>query len=184
MRLHWLTISLLTGLFITLSAAASGYVVMIPVTGSTDPVVAQSPVNYAGLALLLLGIALIFAEAFVSGFGVLAIGGTISFVIGSIFLLKTDSIGLPVLLLLTIVVVLLLLFVATMALRSHRRPVVIGQEALIGQQAMIEVDEQQQLWLTLNGERWQCASDQTLVSGERVTVKALRGLTLVVTRSQ
>jgi len=51
------------------------------------------PINYAGLGLILLGMAFIVAEAFMPSFGALGIGGVISFVIGSIMLLKTDVTG-------------------------------------------------------------------------------------------
>ena len=51
------------------------------------------PVNYAGLALIVLGIGFMVAEVFVAGFGTLGIGGVIAFVIGSVMLIDTDVPG-------------------------------------------------------------------------------------------
>ena len=49
--------------------------------------------NYAGLGLIVLGIALMIAEAFAPSFGVLGVGGVLAFVIGSIILMDTEAPG-------------------------------------------------------------------------------------------
>src|SRR5207237_4629703 len=53
------------------------------------------PVNYGGLALVLLGIALMIAEAFTPNVMALGIGGLVSFVAGSIFLYDSARGGMP-----------------------------------------------------------------------------------------
>jgi len=142
------------------------------------------PINYAGLALLILGLAFMIAEAFMPSFGVLGIGGAISFVFGSIFLMKAENVGyqLPIYLIIivTIVTLVFIVFILGMALRSRRKPIVSGGGVLIGKKGTIEVSDDNKLWLTLVGERWQCKSDSTLTNGQRVVVKKLEGLTLVV----
>ncbi len=142
------------------------------------------PINYAGLALIVLGLGFIIAEVFMPSFGILGIGGAISFVFGSIFLMKTTDVGfqLPIYLviLVTIVTLIFIIFILGVAVRSRRKPVVSGGGVLIGKKGTIEVADDNRLWLTLVGERWQCKSDSQLKNGQRVVVKKLEGLTLVV----
>ena len=66
-----------------------------------------------------------------------------------------------------------------MALRSRRRPVVSGREAVVGQRGKIIVSEQR-MWVRIEGERWQCRSDMPLEAGQEVVVKGVDGLTLIV----
>jgi len=141
------------------------------------------PINYVGLGLIVLGIAFIVVEAFVPSFGALGIGGVISFVIGSIMLLKTEAIGysIPMYLIIVIAIVTAAFFllVLNMALRSRRRPVVSGREAVVGQRGKIIVGDQR-MWVRIEGERWQCRSDAPLGEGQEVVVKSVDGLVLVV----
>lgn len=141
------------------------------------------PINYAGLALILLGIVFIIAEAFVPSFGALGIGGVISFVIGSILLLKTDMLQYRIPLYLVIIVSVVsaafFLLVLNMALRSHRRPVVSGSESVVGQRGKITISNGI-MWTRIHGERWQCKSDTPLQEGQEIIVKAVSGLTLIV----
>lgn len=94
------------------------------------------PVNYAGVALILLAIGLMVAEAFVPSFGALGIGGVIAFVFGSLILIDTDQpgygISLPLILTVAVASAILLATVVGMALESRRRPVVSGSEEMLG----------------------------------------------------
>lgn len=141
------------------------------------------PINYVGLALIVLGIAFIVVEAFLPSFGALGIGGVISFVIGSIMLLKTETIGyiIPMYLIIIVAVVTAAFFllVLNMALRSRRRPVVSGREAVVGQRGKVTMGDQR-MWVRIEGERWQCRSDMPLEAGQDVVVKRVDGLTLIV----
>lgn len=145
---------------------------------------AMLPVNYVGLALLCLGIIFMIAEAFMPSFGALGIGGVVSFIVGSIFLLKADYVGFRVPIYLIIIVALVtvsfILLVITLALRARRRRVVSGATVLIGKQGIIEKDADGDLWLPLVGERWQCRSDTEIQAGQLVAVVKLEGLILVV----
>ena len=94
------------------------------------------PVNYAGVALMLLGLALMVAEAFVPSFGALGIGGVVAFVLGSLMLIDTDvpgfGLSIPLILTFAVTSAVLLVFVIGMAIQARRRPVVDGAEELMG----------------------------------------------------
>src|SRR5688572_28883477 len=96
------------------------------------------PVNYAGLALILLGIALMAAEAFVPAFGALGIGGLVAFVLGSMMLIDDETelpaFDIPYALIGGVALAsgAFLVLVLGMLVRSRRRAVVSGREFLIG----------------------------------------------------
>jgi membrane-bound serine protease (ClpP class) len=142
------------------------------------------PVNYAGLALILLGVGLMVAEAFVPAFGSLGIGGVIAFVVGSVMLIDTEVPGfgvpLPLALGIGAASAVLLIGVASMALRARRRPVVSGRETLIGSTGEVLEDFDGEGWARVQGETWRVTSPAPLKAGQRVSVAALRGLVLEV----
>ncbi|MGD8912724.1 MAG: nodulation protein NfeD, partial [Candidatus Thiodiazotropha sp.] len=92
------------------------------------------PINYAGVALILLGLSLMVAEAFVPSFGALGIGGVIAFTIGSLILVDTDQpgfgISLPLVLVVAVSSAFILVFVIGMAIKSRRSPIVSGREEM------------------------------------------------------
>jgi membrane-bound serine protease (ClpP class) len=139
------------------------------------------PVNYAGLALMLVGIAFAVGELFFPAYGSLGIGGAIAFVIGSVILIDTDvpGYGIPVSLALGIAAAgaAFLFLVVGMALKAHRRPVVSGHEELIGSTGQT-LD--QDGWARIHGETWRIRSSVPLKAGQRVRVVAMHGLTLEV----
>ena len=96
-------------------------------------------VNYAGLALIALGVLLIVAETFVPSFGALGLGGIVAFVIGSVMLLDNDvpgfSIAWQVIGAMALAGSLLLLAIVSFAVRARRRPVVSGVEGLLRETA-------------------------------------------------
>lgn len=142
------------------------------------------PVNYAGLALILLGVILFVAEAFVTSYGTLAIGGIVSFVFGSIMLIDTHAPGytLPRIYISSIaaaasVVILgLLIFVV----RMRRRPVVSGREHMTGRTAVAISDFDGKGPVRIEGERWTATSPVPIRKGQRVTVTGMDGLLLSV----
>lgn len=138
------------------------------------------PVNYAGVALILLGAALLVGEVFAPSFGVLGLGGATALVIGSIMLFREDAPGfeLPVAVIAggAITSVLFLTVVVGALARSRRSPVVTGAEALVGAPAQV-LDATH---VRLGGERWNARGPRPLVAGEPVRVRALDGLTLIV----
>jgi len=142
------------------------------------------PVNYAGLALMLVGIAFMVGELFFPAYGSLGIGGAIAFVIGSVILIDTDipGYGIPVSLALGIAAAsaAFLFLVIGMALKAHRRPVVTGHEELIGSAGEVLEDCEREGWARVHGENWRVRSTAPLKAGERVRVVAMHGLLLDV----
>lgn len=142
------------------------------------------PVNFAGLALMGLGVVLIVAETFVPAYGSLGIGGIIAFVIGSVVLMDTDvpGFGLPLPLLtgLALAGALVVACIVWMALRSRRRPQVSGAEEMIGMRGRVLGDFEGVGSVHIHGERWQARSVSPLRAGDSVRVVAIDGLVLEV----
>jgi len=144
------------------------------------------PVNYAGLLLIVLGIAFMVAEAFLPAFGSLGIGGLISLVLGSIILIDADSVptgfDIPYALIggVAAASAAFLFFVAGVAMRNRRRPVVTGRENMIGASAEALEDFEQEGWARVHGESWRVRSNAPVRRGERLRVKAIDGLILTV----
>ncbi|HZF18240.1 MAG TPA: nodulation protein NfeD [Burkholderiales bacterium] len=142
------------------------------------------PVNYAGLALMLLGIAFMAAELFFPAYGSLGVGGAIAFVLGSVILIDTDvpGYGVPFSLVLGVAAAsaAFLFFAVGMMLKARKRPVVSGREELIGSTGELLEDCQPEAWARVHGETWRVRSDTALKSGQRVRVTAMHGLLLEV----
>ncbi len=144
------------------------------------------PINYAGLALILLALMLMVVEPFVPSFGVLGLGGVIAFVAGALMLIDTDlpGYGIPSALIVTVAVASALLFTATttVALKTRRRKRVAGLDDMVGSIAEIEAaaDAPGQAWAHLRGETWRVVSSTPLQPRQKVRVVARRGLLLEV----
>lgn len=142
------------------------------------------PVNYAGLALMLLGVILLIAEAFVPSFGALGFGGVVAFVFGSIILLDTDVPGFAISRTLIagigISASIALFGMMVLVVRMRRRPVISGREGLIGENAEALVDFNGSGAVFVHGERWNAVSSAPVKRGERLKVTGVRGLTLEV----
>jgi len=142
------------------------------------------PINYAGVALIMLGVALMVGEAFQPSFGMLGIGGTIAFVIGSIILMDTDTpgFGIDISIIITFAAtsVLVFIFVIGMAIKARRRPVVSGMEELLGGEAIVDNDFDQNGTVTIHSEHWSAVTEQPLRKGQPVKVTGIKGLILKV----
>jgi membrane-bound serine protease (ClpP class) len=142
------------------------------------------PINYAGLALIVLGLAFMVAEAFLPSFGILGLGGVVAFVIGSIFLIDSDlpGYGIPWSLIISAaaVSVLLMIFVVGLALKARKRPVVTGSEELIGAIGQVLADCDGAGWAHVHSETWRIVCPKPLARGAKVRVLAIDGLTLRV----
>ena len=142
------------------------------------------PINYAGLALIAVGIAFMVAELFVTSYGALGVGGAVAFLIGSVMLIETDVPGydIPWTIISTVTAIsfAFFFFVIGMALQARRRPVVSGGEQLIGATGEIVEHADGQWWARVHSENWQVRSDGHLQRGQRVRVTARDGLTLIV----
>ncbi len=142
------------------------------------------PVNYAGLGLIALGVALIAAEAFLPGFGALGLGGLVAFVVGGVLLFRGDVPGfgvpLPLILALALAAGGFLLLVVRLALRARTRPVVSGREEWVGARGRVIEAGGREGWASVRGERWQVRSRTALGVGDPVRVVGVRGLVLDV----
>jgi membrane-bound serine protease (ClpP class) len=143
------------------------------------------PVNYAGFALIGLGLALMVSEMFLPAFGSLGIGGVVAFVVGSIMLMDTEAPGFgiswQVIGGVALTAASLLLLLMWMLTRSHRRPVVTGEEHMIGSRARVVDWQGQEGRVHVHGELWHARGPTGLIPGQEVWVKAIGGLTVEVT---
>lgn len=141
-------------------------------------------VNYAGLALVVVGIGLIVAEFFLPTFGSLGLGGLIAFIIGSLILFDTDvpgmNIGLPLIAALATVGGLLVIGIAWMAAHSRGRPVVTGTQGMLGERAEVVGGFEGKGVVRYGGELWRARSSQALHSGQTVRIARVEGLTVWV----
>jgi membrane-bound serine protease (ClpP class) len=142
------------------------------------------PVNYAGLALIVLGIGLMIAEAFVPSFGVLGIGGLVAFVAGSIILMDTDvpGFGVPTTLIAAVAAVggSAVMAIAWVAVRSRGQPVVSGREDMVGAMALAVTDFQGRGHVRTHGELWNAEAAVPVRRGQKLRVTGMNGLVLMV----
>jgi len=145
-------------------------------------------VNYAGLALIALGVLLIVAETFVPSFGALGLGGIVAFVMGSVMLLDQGvpgfSIAWQVIGTMGLAGALMLLAIVSFAVRARRRPVVSGAEGLLreGAEAVEAFDRQGSV--RVHGEIWNATSRTPIQEGQRLRIIKVQGLTLEVEPEQ
>jgi membrane-bound serine protease (ClpP class) len=142
------------------------------------------PVNYAGLALIILGFALIIAEAFVPSFGALGLGGIAAFVFGAIMMFDSGvpgfGISISFVVVFASVIGLSLLLVINHVLKLHRRGAVSGAGSIVGGvgTAMQDFTGEGRVWL--EGEAWHAFSEAPVQKNEEVVVRRMEGLTLHV----
>ena len=142
------------------------------------------PINYAGAALVLLGIGLMVAEAHIGAFGVIGVGGIIAFVIGAIMMFPSGTPGFelsPMVVAATVIVTAsLFLLVLAMLLRSRKRLVVTGKEALLGAEGEAVAWRGEDGRVRIRGEIWRARTSKPLKPGTRVKVVDRDGLVLIV----
>ena len=142
------------------------------------------PVNYAGLALIGLGLVLLVAELLSPSFGAFGLGGVIAFIAGGLLLFDHDapgsSVPLTLILALAATSAAVILLSGGMALKARKRPVVSGREGLPGALGDVLEVSDGEIWAQVQGERWRVSSQQPLASGQRIRVLSLHGLTLEV----
>ena len=141
-------------------------------------------VNFAGLALVFLGVGMMIAEFFVPSFGALGFGGLVAFVIGSIVLMDTDTPGMALSRGLVGGVATaagtLMLGTIWLAMRARRRPVATGREQMVGDTAEAVDAFTSQGQVRIYGELWNAVSSKPVAEGQRLRVDRVHGLTLHV----
>jgi len=141
-------------------------------------------VNYAGLALIAVGVGMIIGEFFFPTFGSLGVGGLIAFVVGSIILFDTDVHGLdlamPLIAGVATAGALILIGLLYLVTRSLRRPVVTGREGMVGATAEAFEDFTERGRVRFGGELWNAHTSQPLRAGQNVRILRIEGLQLWV----
>ncbi|QAU35437.1 nodulation protein NfeD [Janthinobacterium sp. 17J80-10] len=144
------------------------------------------PVNYAGLALILLGLSFMAAEAFLPSFGALGLGGIAAFAAGALLLIDTEApgFGVPPALVggLALLSALLAVTMTGIAVKTRRRATVGGLDDMRGRigEVMTIQNDTDTSWVRLGGETWHAVSSQPLHDHQKVRVISRKGLVLEV----
>ncbi|MBN1271247.1 MAG: nodulation protein NfeD [Candidatus Aminicenantes bacterium] len=132
------------------------------------------PINYVGLILILLAIGLFILEIKVQSFGILAIGGVIAMLIGSIMLIDTPipelKPSLKVIIPVAVGISIIFLFLAFLAIRAHMQRVHTGKEGLIGEVGTVQKDLEPEGKVFIHGELWNAEADENIPKGAKVEV--------------
>jgi membrane-bound serine protease (ClpP class) len=146
------------------------------------------PVNFAGLGLIILGLAMMASEAFVTSFGVLGIGGAIAFISGAMILIDTDipafRISWPLTAGVALTSLALSLIVIRVVFSSHKRPVVTGSEEMVRAHGKVLNWRGRRGHILAHGERWAAVSEMPLKKGQHVRVAGIEGIILKVEPDQ
>ncbi len=145
------------------------------------------PVNWAGVALILLAVLLFGLEVAIAGFGALGIGGVVALILGGLILTSSSNPEFQVnrwlLVGVAIIAGAFFLSVAGALIRSRRAPAYLGAQALVGRVAVARSALDPSGVIFFEGARWQAtAEDAPVREGERVRVTEVRGLKLTVRR--
>ena len=142
------------------------------------------PVNYAGVLLFLLGVVFFILEATVTSYGLLAIGGVIAMLLGSMMLIKTDveflQISWSVILPVVALTAAFSLFMVGMGVRAMRRRPATGREEMVGLVGIVQTALTPHGQLAVHGELWEAISDRPLQPGDKAEVVRVEGLRLYV----
>ena len=142
------------------------------------------PVNYAGLALIIVGIALMVAEAYAPSFGALGLGGIAAFVFGAIIMFDSGVPGFGIsyafVIGLGLGFAVLLIWLLGYLLKLRRRGAITGKGSIVGGTAVAMEDFEGDGKVWLEGEAWHARSRGAVAKNEQLIVTRLDGLTLEV----
>ncbi len=142
------------------------------------------PINYAGVLLLLLGVVFFILEVTVTSYGLLALGGVASMILGSLMLVKAEAPFLQISWAVILPVVTLAggfsLLIVGMGIRAMRRPPVTGREGMVGLVGVAKTPLAPQGTILVHGELWDAISEAPLQPGDQVEVTRIDGLKLSV----
>ncbi|MDF2176679.1 nodulation protein NfeD [Aliiglaciecola sp. CAU 1673] len=146
------------------------------------------PVNYAGVAMIALGVGLMIAEAVVPSFGILGIGGAVALVMGSIMLMDTPhpdfQIAYPLIGAVVLASAAFTFLTIGMLIKTRRNPVVSGAEHLLGAEGEVEQLATQGVLARVDGELWEVRCRQPLAIGDKIKVRSIDGLVLEVEKTK
>jgi membrane-bound serine protease (ClpP class) len=142
------------------------------------------PVSGAGVLLVLLGVLLFVAEAKVTSYGLLTLGGIVAMILGGSMLVEGDipelRVGLELLVPMALAAGLWAALLVRLVLASRRRAPTTGSEGLVGAPGRVETDLAPEGWVFVAGERWRAVAPEPLAAGTAVVVTAVQGLKLHV----
>ena len=146
------------------------------------------PVDFVGVALIVLGVGLMIAEAFAPSFGILGIGGIASFTIGATLMFDTDipefRVDPSLIAALGVFSAGIIVLVSRVGLRSLKRRIVTGSEELIGAKATVLDWDKGSGHVFIHSERWNANGPVDLRPDDEVVIDAMTGLNLSVSRQQ
>jgi membrane-bound serine protease (ClpP class) len=140
------------------------------------------PISWSGLALILLGIALLVIDAHVVSHGALTVSGLISLAVGMLMLFHNAPApyhtSLWLVISVTVAIGAFWAFALSKAVAVRRRPAVVGPERVLGDQGIVRDPTH----VFVEGELWRARRNDggELVPGERVRVERIDGLVLTV----
>ena len=147
------------------------------------------PVNYAGLALIIFAVILFVLEIKVVSHGILSIGGIISLLLGSMMLIKEESvleameISMNIIILIVVLTALFFLFAITFAIKAQRKKPVTGPEGIVGETGIAFSNLKPDGEIKVHGEIWNAESiDDEIKRGEEIIVTKIINLKLFVKR--
>lgn len=145
------------------------------------------PVNYAGLALILVAFILFILEVKITSYGILGIGGVIALTLGSIMLIRADSalefmkISWGVIVPTTIITAAFFLFLVGLAVKGQKLRSTTGMEGIIGEEGITLANLEPSGMVRVHGELWNAESvSGNIEKGKKIIVKAIHNLTLYV----
>jgi membrane-bound serine protease (ClpP class) len=149
------------------------------------------PINYSGVALIVLGVILFLLEIKISSYGLLTVGGIISLFLGSIMLVNTEAwfdfqaVSLEVIIPTVLFTAAFFLFAVGAGLRAQLRKPVTGVEGLIGLQGVAITKLAPSGQVKVQGELWNAESlEGTLSKDSAITVAEVQDLLLKVRRAE
>ncbi len=144
------------------------------------------PINYAGLALILLGIILFIAEVKITSYGMLSVAGAISMFLGAVMLIENPTeymrISLRVIIPMVLVSVAFFAFAVTMVIRARTKKPTTGVEGLIGEVGVSVSLLDPEGTVSIHGELWRAECDERIEKGERIKVIGVNHLKLKVVK--
>jgi membrane-bound serine protease (ClpP class) len=139
------------------------------------------PVNYTGLLLIALAIIFFIAEIKVSSYGLLAVGGTVSFILGGIMLFKdAGGISLKFLIACAVLTGGFFMVVTALVIHTHRSKVRSGEQGLIGEKGIVKQTLDPEGLIFVHGELWKAIGAEKIMINEKVVVEGVDGLVLKV----
>ena len=140
------------------------------------------PINYAGLALLGLGLVFIISEIFVSSGGVLGLGGVVAFTVGSIMLFddKYIAVSIPLIGGTALVAAGFMLWILNLFSTLRHKQVVSGAEYMIGRTGKVRADFTGRGRVIIDGESWLADTAVAVSTGQKIRVSAMHKLVLTI----